>query len=69
MASLLKMDIKDLFKSKKTNNEGAGSEVNKILLTRLSLIIFIGEWGFYSIALIIFAIQMLVCFVFIKLVV
>ena len=50
MASLLKMDIKDLFKSKKTNNEGAGSEVNKILLTRLSLIIllliilFIGYW-------------------------
>tara|TARA_Y100001970_G_scaffold248767_1_gene318642 strand:- start:34 stop:420 length:387 start_codon:yes stop_codon:yes gene_type:complete len=32
----------------------------------LSLIIFIGEWGFYSIALIIFAIQMLVCFVFIR---
>ena len=50
MASLLKMDIKDLFKSKKSNSEGDGSEVNKILLTRISLIIlliiilFIGYW-------------------------
>ena len=50
MASLLKMDIKDLFKGKKSDKENAGSEVNKILLTRISLIIlllillFVGYW-------------------------
>ena len=50
MASLLKMDIKDLFKGKKTSKEDAGSEVNKILLTRVALVIlviiilFLGYW-------------------------
>ena len=41
MASLLKMDIKDLFKSKKSSEKGANSEVNKILLTRISLILLL----------------------------
>ena len=50
MKSLLKMDIKDLFKKNKSNDTKTGSQVGKILITRISLIalfmilLFIGYW-------------------------